>query len=72
MRKAPRSITKLSHLKARNTEKQKLYHDRDGDTKNVPANHWCYKSNHLWWKYHVKKISIFSSYLCEFLLLFIF
>ena len=31
-----------------------------------------YKLNHLWWKYHVKKNLIFSSYLCEFLLLLIF
>ena len=72
IRKSPRSITKLSHLKARNSAYQKLYHDRGVDTKNVSANHLCYKSNHLWWKYHVKKRSIFSSYLCEFLLLLIF
>ena len=72
MRKPPRSTTKLSHSKARNSAYQKLYHDRDVDTKSVSANHLCYKSNHLWWKYHVKNVSIFSSYLCEFLLLFIF
>ena len=56
IRKPSRSVTKLSHLKARNSAHQKLHHDRGVDTKNVSANHLCYKSNHLWWKYHhVKK-----------------
>ena len=72
IRKPSRSVTKLSHLKARNSAHQKLHHDRGVDTKNVSANHLRYKSNHLWWKYHVKKKLIFSSYLCEFLLLLIF
>ena len=72
IRKPSRSVTKLSHLKARNSAHQKLHHDRGVDTKNVSANHLRYKSNHLWWKYHVKKNLIFSSYLCEFLLLLIF
>ena len=49
-----------------------MHYDRGADTKNVLANHLRYKSNHLWWKYHVKNILIFSSYLCEFLLLLIF
>ena len=66
------SVTKLSHLKARNSAHEKFHHDRGVDTKNVSANHLHYKSNHLWWKYHIKKILIFSSYLCEFLLLLIF
>ena len=72
IRKPSRSVTKLSHLKARNAAHQKLHHDRGVDTKNVSANHLRYKSNHLWWKYHVKKKKNFSSYLCEFLLLLIF
>ena len=72
IRKPSCSVTKLSHLKARNSAHQKLHHDRGVDTKNVSANHLRYKSNHLWWKYHVKKKLIFSSYLCEFLLLLIF
>ena len=72
IRKPSRSVTKLSHLKARSSAHQKLHHDRGADTRNVLANHLRYKSNHLWWKYHVKNILIFSSYLCEFLLLLIF
>ena len=56
IRKPSRSVTKLSHLKARNSAHQKLHHDRGVDTKNVSANHLRYKSNHLWWKYNVKKI----------------
>ena len=72
IRKSSRSVTKLSHLKAGNSAHQKLHHDRGVDTKNVSGNHLRYKSNHLWWKYHVKKNLIFSSYLCEFLLLLIF
>ena len=72
--KQSRSVTKLSHLKALNSAHQILHDrgDRGVDTKNVSANHLRYKSNHLWWKYHVKKILIFFSYLCEFLLLLIF
>ena len=66
IRKSSRSVTKLSHLKARNSAHQKLHHDRGVDTKNVSANHLRYKSNHLWWKYHVKENLILSSYLCEF------
>ena len=72
IRKPSRSVTKLCHLKVRNSVHQKLHHDRGVDTKNVLANHLRYKSNHLWWKYHVKKNLIFSSYLREFLLLLIF
>ena len=72
IRKHSRSITKLSHLKARNSAHQKLHHDGGVDTKNVSENHLRFKSNHLWWKYHVQKNLIFSSYLCEFLLLLIF
>ena len=72
IRKPSRSVTKLSHLKARNSAHQKFHHDRGADIKNVSANHLRYKSNHLWWKYLVKKKLIFSSYLCEFLLLLIF
>ena len=49
-------FTKLSHLKARNSAHEKLHHDGGVDTKNVSANHLPYKSNHLWWKYHVKKV----------------
>ena len=70
IRKPSRTVTKLSHSKARNSAHQKLH--RGVDTKNVSANHLGHKSNHLWWKYHVKKNLIFSSYLCEFLLLLIF
>ena len=66
------SVTKLSYLKAHNLSHQKLHNDHGVDTKNISANHLHYKSNHLWWKYHVKKILIFSSYICEFLLLLIF
>ena len=72
IRKPSCSVTKLSHLKARNSAHQKLHHDCGVDTKNILTSHLRYKSNHLWWKYHVKKILIFSSYLCEFLLLLIF
>ena len=61
IRKRSRSATKLSHLKARNLSHQKLHHDRGVDSKNVLANHLRYKSNHLWWKYNIKKILIFSS-----------
>ena len=43
-------------MKARNSAHEKFHHDRGVDTKNVPANHLRYKSNHLWWKYHIKKI----------------
>ena len=71
-RKHSRSVTKLSHLKVRNSAHQKLHHDRGADTKSVSANHLRYKLNHLWWKYHVQKNLIFSSYLCEFLLLLSF
>ena len=39
IRKPSRSVTKLSHLKARNSAHQKLHHDRDVDTKNVSVNH---------------------------------
>ena len=56
IRKPSRSVTKLSHLKARNSAHQKFHHDRGADIKNVSANHLRYKSNHLWWKYNVKKI----------------
>ena len=66
IRKPSRSVTKLCHLKVRNSVHQKLHHDRGVDTKNVSANHLRYKSNHLWWKYHVKENLILSSYLCEF------
>ena len=55
IRKLSRSVTKLCHLKARNSAHQKLHHDRGADTKNALANHLRYKSNHLWRKYHVKK-----------------
>ena len=48
IRKPPRSVTKLSHLKARNLSHQKLHHDRGVDTKNVSENHLRYKSIHLW------------------------
>ena len=72
IRKSSPCVTKLSHLKARNSARQKLHHDRSVDSKNVSTNHLRYKSNYLWWKYHVKKKLIFSSYLCEFLLLLIF
>ena len=71
-RKPSRSVAKLSHLKACNLSHQKLHHNRGVDSKNVLANHLCYKSNHLWWTYNVKKILIISSYLCEFLLLLVF
>ena len=66
IRKPSRSVTKLSHLKARNSAHQKFHHDRGADIKNVSANHLRYKSNHLWWKYHVKKklISLLSLNLC--------
>ena len=70
--KPARSVTRLSHLKAHNSVHQKLHHDRGVDTKNVLANHLRYKSNHLWWKYHVKKKNFLSPHLCEFLLLLIF
>ena len=53
--KPPRSVTNSSHLMARNSAHQKLHHDCGADTENVSANHFCYKSNHLWGKYHVKK-----------------
>ena len=66
IRKPSRSVTRLSHLKARNSTHENLHHDRGVDTKNVSANHLRYKSNHLWWKYHVKENLILSSYLCEF------
>ena len=33
------SVTKLSHLKARNSAHEKFHHDRGADTKNVSANH---------------------------------
>ena len=59
IRKPSRSVTKLSHLKARNSAHQKLHHNRGVDTKNVSANHLRYKSNHLRWKYHVKKKILF-------------
>ena len=42
-----RSVTKLSHLNARNLAHRKLNHDRGDDTKNASANHLRYKSNHL-------------------------
>ena len=51
--KPSRSVTKLS----RNSAHRKLKHDCGVDTKNVSANHLRYKSNHLWWKYHVKNNS---------------
>ena len=72
IRKPSRSVTKLSHLKARKSVHRKLHHDRGVDANNVSANHLRYKSNHLWWKYHVKKLLFMSSYLCEFLRLLIF
>ena len=72
IRKTSRSDTKLSHLKARNSAHQKLHYDRDVDTNNVSENHLRYKSNHLWWKYHVKRCLFLFSYLCHFLLLLIF
>ena len=50
----------------------KLHHDCGLDTNNVSANHLRYKSNHIWWKYHVNKFLFLSSYLCKFLLLVIF
>ena len=53
IRKPSRRVTKLSNLKARNLSHQKLHHDRGVHTKNVSANHLRYKSNYLWWKYHV-------------------
>ena len=56
IRKPSRSVSILSHLKARNSAHQKLHHDHGADTKNVLANHLRYKSDHLWWKYQVKKI----------------
>ena len=71
IREPSRSVTKLSHLKSRNSAHQKLYHDRRVDTNNVSVNHLRYKSNHLWCN-HVKKKLFLSSYLCEFLLLLIF
>ena len=71
IRKPSRSVTKLSHLKSRNSAHQKLHHDRRVDTNNVSVNHLRYKSNHLWCN-HMKKNLFLSSYLCEFLLLLIF
>ena len=74
--KPSRSVTKLSHLKGRKSAYQKLRHDRAVDSNNVLANHMCYKCNHLWWKYDVKKclsMSVYVDvYLCELLLLPIF
>ena len=46
--KSSRSVTKLSHLKARKSAHQKLHHDCGDDTNNVSANHLRYKSIHLW------------------------
>ena len=43
IRKPSRSVTKLCHLKVRNSVHQKLHHDRGVDTKNVLANHLRYK-----------------------------
>ena len=77
-RKPSRSVTKLSHLKARKSAHHdrimtaKLHHDCGLDTNNGSANHLRYKSNHIWWKYHVNKFLFLSSYLCKFLLLVIF
>ena len=77
-RKPSGSVTKLSHLKARKSAHHdrimtaKLHHDRGLDTNNVSANHLCYKSNHIWWKYHVNKFLSLSSYLCKFLFLVTF
>ena len=48
IRKPSRCVTKLSHLEARNSARQKFHHDRSVDTKNVSTNHLRYKSNHLW------------------------
>ena len=42
------SVTKLSHLKARNSAHQKLHHDCGNDTKIVRSNYLRYKLNHLW------------------------
>ena len=47
IRKPSRSVTKLSHLMARNSAPQKFHHDRGAGTKNVLANHSRFKSNHL-------------------------
>ena len=66
IRKLSRSLTKLSHLKARNLAHQELHHDRGVDTKSVSANHVRYKSNHLWLKYHVNEFLFLSSYLVNF------
>ena len=55
IRKPSRSVTKLSHLKDPNISHQKLHHYGGLDTKNILANHLRNKSNHLWWKHHVKK-----------------
>ena len=54
--KPSRSFTKLTQLKVCNSAHQKFHHDHGVDTKNVSENHLRYKSNHLPWKYHVKKI----------------
>ena len=70
--KPSRSVTKLSQLMAHNSAHQKLHQGHGADTHNVSANHLHYKFNHIWWKYHVKKFLFLSSYLCKFLLLFIF
>ena len=43
IRKPSRSVTKLCHLKVRNSVHQKLHHDCGVDTKNVLANHLRYK-----------------------------
>ena len=72
IRKPSRSVTKLSHLKARNSAHQKLHHDRDVDTKNVSVNHLVINRIIYGGKIMSKKKSIFSSYLREFLLLLIF
>ena len=72
IRKPSRSITKLSHLKARKSKYQELHHDGVVNTDVVSENHLRCKSNHLWQRYHVKKFLFMSLYLWEFLLLLIF
>ena len=47
IRKPSRSVTKLSHSKVRNSARQKLHH------------RLCYKSNHIWCKYHVKNFCFY-------------
>ena len=62
----------MSHLEVRKTAHQKLYRDDGVNNETVSEIHLRCKSNHVWWKYHVKKFLVMSSYIWEFLVLIIF